>query len=101
MGPAPLGGSCEAGNFLHTGKSPHWWGQGGGELWSLRGEGSGRCEESKAESNQHRGLVLTSTPQPETLARLPTRVDGGWVLRLGLWRSDPGERTGVGCVKTA
>ena len=26
---------------------------------------------------------------------------GGWELRLWLWRSDPRERTGVGCVSTA
>ena len=25
----------------------------------------------------------------------------GWELRLGLLRSDPGERTGVGCMKRA
>ena len=29
------------------------------------------------------------------------RVGGGWELRLGIRRSDPRERTGVGCVNTA
>ena len=49
----------------------------------------------------HRGSVPTSTHQPERLVCSPTGVGGGWELRLGLWRSDPRERTGVGCVKTA
>ena len=35
------------------------------------------------------------------LVRSPASMDGGWELRLGLRRSDPRERTGVGCVNTA
>ena len=34
-------------------------------------------------------------------AHPPGRAGGGWELRLWLWRSDPRERTGVGCVNTA
>ena len=49
----------------------------------------------------HRGLVATSTHQPERLVCSPARAGGGWELRLGLRRSDPRERTGVGCVNTA
>ena len=45
--------------------------------------------------------LWNSTHQPERLVCSPTGVGGGWELRLGLRRSDPRERTGVGCVNTA
>ena len=57
--------------------------------------------QSKAEKFLHRGSVPTSTNQPERLVCSPARVGEGWELRLGLWRSDPRERTGVGCMNTA
>ena len=89
--------------FPHTRKPLHWQGRGvgRGNFQSHRAEHSNRGAEGKAERFPHRGLVLTSTHQPERLVCLPTRAGGGWELRLGLWRSDPRERTGVGCVKTA
>ena len=73
----------------------------GGKLWSHRGEHSNRGAEGKAERFPHRGSVLTSTHQPERLVCSPARVGGDWELRLRLQRSDPRERTGVGCVNTA
>ena len=85
----------------HTRKPPHWWGWGGGELQSHRGELSNRGAEGRVERFPHRGLVPTSTHQPETLVCSPAGVGGGWELRLGLQRSDPRERTEVGYVKTA
>ena len=92
---------------FHTLGSPFTggdWGWEGGE-WgeSLRatGEHSNRGAEGKTERFPHRGLVLTSTHQPERLVCSPTRVDGGWELRLGLQESDCRERTGDGCVNTA
>ena len=89
--------------FPHTKKSLHWWKWrvGGGKLRSHRGELSHRGEEGKAQRFSHRGLVLTSTHQPERLVCKTPGAGGGWELRLGLWRSDPRERTGVGCVNTA
>ena len=48
-----------------------------------------------------RGSVPTSTHQPERLVCSPAGAGGGWELRLGLQRSDPRERTGVGYVNTA
>ena len=72
----------------------------GGKLQSHGGERSHRGAEGKAERFPHRGSVPTSTHQPERLVCSPTRQGGGWELRLGLWRSDPRERTGVGCVNT-
>ena len=73
----------------------------GGKLRSHGGERSNRGAESKAERFPHRGLVLTSTHQLETLVCSPTEAGGGWKLRLRLWRSDPRERAVVGCMKTA
>ena len=76
-------------------------GGGGRKLWSHRGERSNRSAEGKAERFLHRGSVPTSTHQPERLVCSPTGTGGDWELRLGLWRSDPRERTGVGGVNTA
>ena len=89
--------------FLQTRKPLHWWrlGMGGGELRSHRGERSSRGAEGKVERFPHRGWVLTSTHQPERLVCSPPRTGGGSELRLGFRRSDPGEKTGVGCVNTA
>ena len=71
-----------------------------GKLQSHRGEHSNRGAEGKAERFLHRGLVPTSTYQPERLVCSPAGVSGGWELRLRLW-SDPRERTGVGDMNTA
>ena len=72
-----------------------------GKLRSCEGERSHRGAEGKAERFPHRGSVPTSTHQPERLVCSPAGAGGGWELRLGLRRSDPRERTGVGCVNTA
>ena len=89
--------------FPHTRKPLHWWkwGVGGGKLQSHGGERSHRGAEGKVERFPHRGSVLTSTHQPESLVCSPARAGGGWELRLGLRRSDPRERSGVGCMNTA
>ena len=87
----------------HTRKPLHWWRRGVGRRESL--ESWRRMQqwgaEGKVEGFLHRGLVPTSTHQPERLVCLPARVGGSWELRLGLQRLDPRERTGVGCVNTA
>ena len=89
--------------FPLTRKALHWRRRGvvGGELQSHGGERSNRGAEGKAQRFLHRGLVPTSAHQPERLVCSPARVGGGWELRLRLQRSDPRERTGVGCVNTA
>ena len=81
-----------------TGRDGGW---AGGKLWSHGGEHSNRGAEVKAERFPHRGSVPTSTHQPERLVCSPSRKDLGCELRLWLQRSDPRERTGVGCVNTA
>ena len=89
--------------FPHTRKPLHWWGQGwvGGKLRSHGGKRNNRDAEGKAERYPHRGSLPTSTHQPERLVCTPAGAGGGWELRLGLRRSDPRKRTGVGCVNTA
>ena len=90
--------------FPHTRKALHWRRRGVAG-WKLRSHGrerSNRGAEGKVERFPHGGSVLTSTHQPERLVCSPTsRTGGGWELRLGLRRSDPRERTGVGCVNAA
>ena len=72
-----------------------------GKLQSHRGERSNRGAEGKAERFPHGGPVPTSAHQPKRLVCSPTGAGGDWELRLGLRRSDPRERTGVGGVNTA
>ena len=90
--------------FPHTRKPLHWWRRGGGQggkLQSHGGERSNRGAEGKVERFPHRGSVPISTHQPERLVCSPARTGGGLELRLGLQRSNPRERTGVGSVNTA
>ena len=103
MGPAPLGGSCEGEKFPHTRKPLRGRRLRVAEGGSFRAteESAATGAEGKAERFPHRGAVLTSTHQPERLVCSPAGVGRGWELRLGLRRSDPRERTGVGCVNTA
>ena len=89
--------------FLHTRKPLHWQrrGVGSGKLQSHGGEHHNRGAEGKAERFPHRGSVPTSTHQPKRLVCSPDGAGGGWELRLRLQRSDPREKTAVGCVNTA
>ena len=93
--------------FPHTRKPLHWQrlGMGGVREKKLRshgGERNNRGTEGKAERFPHRESVPTSTHQPERLVCSPAGVGGGWGLRIRLLqRSDPRERTGVGCMNTA
>ena len=89
--------------FPHIRKALHWQRRGwGGKIWSHGGERSNRGAEGKVERFPQRGSVLTSTHQPERLVCSPAGASGGWELRLQLLqRSDPRERTEVGCVNTA
>ena len=90
--------------FPHTRKSLHWQRLRvavGGKLRSHKGERSNRGAEGKAERLPHSGSVPTSTHQPKRLVCSPARAGRDWELRLGLRRSDPRERTGVGGVNTA
>ena len=89
--------------FPHTRKPLHWQRRGveGGKLQNHGGKRNNRGTEGKAEILPHKGSLPTSTHQPERLVCSPAGTGGGWELKLGLRRSDPRERTGVGCVNTA
>ena len=73
----------------------------GEKLQSHREECSNSCAAGKVERFPHRESVPTSIHLPERLVCSPTGAGGGCELRLGLRKSDPRERTGVGCVNTA
>ena len=73
----------------------------GGSFGATEESKANKGADDKVERSLHRGLVLTSTHQPERLVCSPAGAGGGWELRLGLRRSDPRERTRVGCMKTA
>ena len=88
--------------FPHPGKPLQWGRQEGGHGGSF-----GATEESAAtgvwrakRKFPHRRSVPTSIHLPKRLVCSPAGVGGGWELRLGLQRSDPRERAGVGCVNT-
>ena len=72
-----------------------------GKLQSHGEQHSNRGAEGKVERFLHSGSLPTNTHQPKRLVCSLARAGGGWELRLGLRRSDPRERTGVGCVNTA
>ena len=97
-------GAVKEEKFPHTRKPLQWWrwgvGRGGeaSEPWrraqqqGCRGQ-SGEIPVQRISANQH--------SQTERVVCSPARAGGGWELRLGIWRSDPRERTGVGSVNTA
>ena len=103
-------GTCTSGSELWRGKSVHTLGSpfiGGDGGWA--GGSFGATEESaatgvrraKRRDSRTEDQCRLITHQPERLVCSPAGVGGGWELRLGLWRSDPRERTGVDCVNTA
>ena len=86
--------------FPHTRKPLHWW-RGWEKLRGHGGDHSNRGTEGKVERFLHRGLLPTSTHQPERLVCSPAGVGGILELKLRLRRSDSRERTGFGCMNTA
>ena len=88
--------------FPHTRKPLHWQGLGveGEALEPQRRMKQQECRGQSREIPAQR-MVPISTHQPERLECSPVGVGGGWELRLRLRRTDPRERTGVGCAKTA
>ena len=103
MGPAPVGGSREGGK-VSTHQEPLRGrklrvAEGGASEPRRRAQPQG-CGGQSGEIPAQRIGAKQHSPARE--ACLLTRRGGrGWELRLGLRRSDPRERTGVGDVKTA
>ena len=95
-------GTCASGRELWRRKSFHTLGSPftGGDGEGVAAEPQRRVQQpgcrGQSEEIPHRGSVLTSTHQTEMLICSPAGADGGWELRLGLQRSDPREKTGVG-----
>ena len=93
--------------FPHTRKSLHWrrqrgWGEASEPRRRAQQQGcggqSGEIPAQRIGADQH----SPAQHSPAREACLLTRRGGrGWELRLGLRRSDPRERTGVGGVNTA
>ena len=84
--------------FPHTRKLLHW------QRLQWRGASEPQRRAQQQGCRGQSGEVPTQkigADQPERLVCSPARVGGGWELRLGLGRSDPRERTGVGWVNTA
>ena len=86
--------------FPHTRKPLHWWRWGG---WRGKASESWRRAQQQGCRGQSRKIPAQkiAADQPERLVCSTAMMGGGWELRLGLWSSDPRERTGVGCVNTA
>ena len=89
------------GKFPQTRKPLHWWrqGVGGGEASEdSAATGVWRAKRRDSRTEDQCRPALTS---PRGLSARPPGRAGRWELRLGLQRSDPRERTGVGCMNTA
>ena len=100
-GAAPWVGVVKEEKFPHTMKPLHWWGRCGGGSFKATEESTAtrvqRAKQKDSCTEDWSRPAFTSL----TLVCSPTCAGGDWELKLGLWRSDPKERTGVGSVKTA
>ena len=82
--------------FLHPGKPLHWQGDQLGQKGSFRG-----LQESAAAGLQQAEQMEACTNGPCHRPALPSLrcafafVYGGWVLKLGLQRTDPGRGRGL------
>ena len=91
----PREGAMKEERFLHPGRSPHWQGDEPGQRGSFRA-----LEENAATGLQKTKQRVTCTddwyqgPALPSLRCLSTGVGGGWILKLGLQRSDRGEDWG-------
>ena len=76
---------------MHLGKPPHQWGDHLGQKGSF-----GVLEESTATSLWQEGQTETypngpcHSPACPSLRHVSIRVNGGWVLKRGVWGADPG-----------
>ena len=95
MGPAPLGGNCKRRKVPSPWEAPSPAGRSVGtkrELRRLREEHSNGFVAGRTERDQHRwSMPLGAFPSRRCMS---AGVRGGWVLKLGLQRTDP--RRGLG-----
>ena len=91
----PWEGAVREEMFPHSGKPLQWLGDQPAHKGSFRG-----LEESAAASGQQLEQRENCThdqgfcPAFPSLRHVSARVDGSWVLELGLWRSEPGRGLG-------
>lgn len=102
MEPAPLGEDCEGTKVPHILGSPHT----SGEI-SLHGASApepGRRAQQLVYGRQNTGWPAQkpgTAALSSRLGHLSTDTGGGWELKLGLQRSNPGRgRTRFGCLET-
>ena len=106
MGPAPWEEAVKEEKFPHTRKPLHWWRRGWGE-WGGTFRATEESTAIRVQRAKQRDSCTEDQCQPALtslrgLSAYPlARMGGCWELRLGLWRSNPREQTGVGCVNTA
>ena len=90
--------------FPHTRKPLHWWrpGWAGGSFGAMEESTATGVQRAKWRDSHTEDCCQPALTNPRGLsAHLQAGTGGGWELRLGLRRSDPRQRIGVGCVNTA
>ena len=89
----------------HTRKPLHWQRSGvagvGGSFRAAEESAATEVQRAKPRDSRTEDWFWPALTSLRGLSAHPPELGGGWEPRLGLWRSDPRERTGVGCVNTA
>lgn len=73
----------------------------GGGFGALEKSTETSVQKAKQRERSAQSVGATDTHYSETLVRWLTALGGDWILRLGLWSSNPGEWAGVRYMKTA
>ena len=104
-GRAPLGGSCKGGKVSTHQEAPSLARRqvSGGSFRATEESTATGVQTAKWRDSHREDRCQPALTSPKSLsAHPPARADGCWDLRLRLlWRSDPRERTGDGCLNTA
>ena len=89
--------------FPHTRKPLRWqrWGLAGGSFGATKERATRGVQRAKQRDSHTEDQCRPALTSLRGLSAHPTRAGGDWEVRLQLRRSDPRERTGVGCVNIA
>ena len=92
--------------FPHTMKPLHWQrqavqGGGGSEASEPQRRAQQQHCRGQSRENPAKGIGADRTYQLERLVCSPAGAGGVWELKLGLWSSDPRDKTWVGCMNRA
>ena len=91
-------------NFPHARKPLLWRRLGvaeGGSFGAVEESAATGLQRAKRRDSRTEDRCQPALTSPRGLSAHPLGAGWGWKLRLRLQRSDPRERTGVGCVNTA